>query len=248
MQGVRSLEIWEFRCLGNFAISGCDGWREGPSRARGRALLEYLVSHARSAIPRSALVEALWPDCELEQCGHRLHLAVSGARLALRDKDHRLNPIVHRDDSYAWNPSIRIVADTDRFVACYNAATVDAMAEGVQIYAGPFLAGEPGDWAVPLRTRYEHMYVTMLERLALSAAERSDYAGGTEYALNAVAVDPAHEGAVRIAMLCLAKGGRRAAAVAEYENLERYLKRWLGVHPMPETKGMRDAIRSGTFS
>lgn len=245
MQGVSIPETWEFRCLGTFSFSACDGWREGPSRARGRALLQYLVSHSRSAIPRTALIEALWPDCELEQCAHRLHLAVSGARLALRDKDHRLNPIVHRDDSYAWHPSIRVVADTDRFVACYNDGTPEAMAEGVEIYAGPFLAGESGDWLLPLRTRYEHMYVTMLERLALTAAQRSDYAGGTGYALRAVAVDPAHEGAVRIAMLCLAKSGRRAAALAEYENLNRYLQRWLSVGPMAETTALHDSIRSG---
>ncbi|HTA55909.1 MAG TPA: bacterial transcriptional activator domain-containing protein [Candidatus Acidoferrales bacterium] len=245
MQEASISEILEFRCLGTFAFSSCDGWREGPSRTRGRALLQYLVSHARSAIPRSALIEALWPDCELADCAHRLHLAVSGARLALRDEKHRLNPIVHRDDSYGWHSSIRVVADTDRFVSCYNTRTMESMAEGVEIYAGPFLAGEPGDWLLPLRTRYEHMYVTMLERLALTAAQCDDYAGATGYALRAVAVDPAHEGAVRIAMLCLAKSGRRAAALAEYENLNRYLKRWLGVGPMPDTTALHDSIRSG---
>jgi DNA-binding SARP family transcriptional activator len=242
MQGTSPPEIWEFRCLGTFAFSASDGWRGGPSRARGRALLQYLVSHARSA-----LIEALWPDCELEDCAHRLHLAVSGARLALRDKAHQLNPIVHHGDSYGWHPSIRIVADTDRFVECYNAGTAAAMAEGVEIYSGPFLAGEAGDWLLPLRTRYEHMYVTMLERLALAAAERNDHADGAAYALKAVAVDPAHEGAVRIAMLCLAESGRRAAALAEYENLKRYLQRWLGVGPMPETARLHDWIRAGNL-
>lgn len=247
MQGRSQSEVWEFRCLGTFAFSALDGWRGGPSRARGRAFLQYLVSHARSAIPRAALIEALWPECELEECAHRLHLAVSGARLALRDSAHRLNPIVHRDDCYAWHPAISVVADTDRFAACYNRGSVEAMTEGVEIYAGPFLAGETGDWLLPLRTRYEHMYVTMLERLALDAAQRDDYAHGIDYALKAVAVDPAHEGATRLAMLCLAKSGRRAAALAEYENLVRYLRRWLGVGPMPETTLLRDSIRAGNL-
>jgi DNA-binding SARP family transcriptional activator len=235
----------EFRCLGTFAFSSCDGWTSGPGLGRGRSFLQYLASHARAAVPRAVLFEALWPDYESEDCAHRLHLAVSGARLALRATAPRLNPILYRDDSYAWHPRIRVIADTDRFVACYNSGRIDAMSEGVEIYAGPFLAGETGDWLLPLRARYEHLYVTMLERLAVHALQNADYASGADFALKAVVVDPAHEGATRLAMICLAKGGRRAAAIGEYENLKRYLQRWLGVGPMPETMLLCDQIRQG---
>ena len=253
MQGVTSVTdvnhstILEFRCLGGFAFSTCDGWRSAPGRAHSRSFLEYLASHARAAVPRAVLVEALWPDDDRDCCAHRLHLAVSGARHALRDAFLRLNPILYRDDSYVWHPGIRVLADTDRFVACYNSGGIDAMLQGVEIYQGPFLAGETDEWLLPLRTRYEHMYVTMLERLALNAAKRNEYALGTDYALKAVAVDPAHEGAARLAMLCLAKSGRRAAALGEYENLKRYLRRWLGVGPLSETKQLRDQIHGGSL-
>lgn len=245
MQDVSLPQVLEFRCLGTFAFSTCMGWRGGPGRTRGRSLLEYLASHARAAVPRAALIEALWPDLDTEDCGHRLHLAVSGARVALRDGGSSLNPILYRDDSYSWHPAIRVIADTDRFVACYNDGRVEQMIEGVDIYSGPFLAGETGEWLLPLRIRYEHMYVTMLERLALDAEQRNDYAKGTDYALKAVDVDPAHEGAARLAMLCLAKSGRRAAALTAYENLKRYLHRWLGVGPMADTKLLCDQIHRG---
>jgi DNA-binding SARP family transcriptional activator len=62
-----------------------------------------------------------------------------------------------------------------------------------------------------------------------------------------VAVDPAHEGAVRLAMLCLARSGRRGAALTEYENLKRYLRRWLGVAPMPETTQLRNSLHRGNL-
>lgn len=245
MPDISRSEVLEFRCLGTFAFSRCGGWSGGPGRGRGRSFLEYLATHARAAVPRAALIEALWPDLESEDCAHRLHLAVSGARLALRPTAPALNPILYRDDSYAWHPAIQVIADTDRFIACYNSGKIEAMAEGVEIYTGPFLAGEPGDWLLPLRTRYEHMYVTMLQRLAVNAAQNGDYPRGADFALKAVAVDPAHEGASRLAMICLAKGGRRAAALAEYENLKRYLQRWLGVGPMPETMLLCVQIRRG---
>src|ERR1700722_1291413 len=242
MQGL-DLRVLEFRCLGTFAFLGSTGWREGPARARGRSFLEYLASHARAAIARSVLIDALWPDLESDECAHRLHLAASGARMALREASSGPNPILYRDDSYCWHRTVRVVADTDRFSACYADGSVAAMTEGVRMYAGQFLAGESGEWLLPIRTRYEHMYVTMLERLAQDAARRKDYAGGTDLALKAVAADPAHEGATRLAMLCLAKSGRRAVALAEYDSLERYLQRWLSVKPMTETATLRDRIR-----
>lgn len=247
MQDVYHFEVLEFRCLGTFAFSACGCWHAGPGRSRGRAFLQYLASHARAAVPRAVLAEALWPDLDAEECTHRLHLAVSGARSALREASPSLNPILYRGESYAWHPNVRVIADTDRFVACYNSSKVEAMMEGVEIYAGPFLSGETDDWLLPLRTRYEHMYVTMLERLALNAVKHNDYAAGTDFALKAVAVDPAHEGATRLAMLCLAHSGRRAAALAEYGNLKQYLRRWLGVNPMPETKSLCRQIHDGKF-
>lgn len=237
--------VLEFRCLGNFAFAAGDTWRDGPARGRGRSFLQYLATHSRAAVSRASLIEALWPELDADACAHRLHLAVSGARAALRGAVACPSAILFRDDSYAWHPSVCIVADTDRFSACYAEGTVEAMREGIALYAGQFLAGDAGDWLVPFRTRYEHMYVTMLERLAVAAAKESDFAQGADLALAAVAADPAHEGATRLVMFCLAKSGRRSVALAGYDHLERYLHRWLSIAPTPETKSLRDQILAG---
>ncbi|MBV8198530.1 MAG: hypothetical protein JO263_10370 [Candidatus Eremiobacteraeota bacterium] len=42
-----------------------------------------------------------------------------------------------------------------------------------------------------------------------------------------------------------ARTGRRAQALAEYDDLERYLRTWLNVAPTSETVGLRSAIANG---
>ena len=113
--------------------------------------------------------------------GSTLRLAVTG--LALRDEKHHLNPIVDCDDNAGTAP-LNSKSSPTRIASSRadNKGTMESMAEGVEIYAGPFSAGEPGDWLLPLRPRHEHLYVTMLERLALIAAQCDDYEVATGYA------------------------------------------------------------------
>lgn len=235
----------EFRCLGAFTFRGLGEWRSGPARAAGGQFLQYLVSHPHSAVSRDKLADALWPDLDADQSAHRLHLAASGARNTLRAIVPAVNPILFSDGSYAWNPALSIERDIDLLERSFDDGSPTAHIAGVRVYAGDFLTGETADWVLPMRLRYEHMYVAMLESLARTALEARDYSHATSYALALISVDRAHELATQLAMICFAKSGRRARALAEYDCLERYLRRWLGVPPTLETQRLRTKIRSG---
>lgn len=234
-----------FRCLGLFALRSSGAWRRGPTRSRGGELLEYLVSHSRAAVSRETLCDNLWPELDADQSAHRLHLAVSGARSALRCEVPTLNPILFTDGSYSWNPGLEIQRDTDVLERCFVDGTPAAFARGVDAYAGQFLTGATAEWILPLRVRYEHMYMAMLESLAGCAIEARDFARGAMYALELVAVDRTHERASQLAMICLAKTGRRTLALAEYESVRRQLWRSLGVKPTAETERLRKQILGG---
>lgn len=238
----------DFRCLGVFALAGENRWTSGFSRAHGREFLQYLVAHPKRSIARGVLFDSLWPDLDAAECSHRLHLAVSGARSALRALLRGLNPIVCADGAYGWHPAIEIGSDIEQLAACYRDGSVEAMERGVRGYCGEFLAGENAEWILPLRIRYEHMYVAMLERLARAAFDAGENAKATEYAFELVEVDPAHEGAARMLMRCLAKSGRRTTALSQYDKLLRYLDQRLSVKPMAETDHVRDRIIAGDLN
>jgi len=234
-----------FRCFGGFSFSDGDRWCVAPARAHGGGLLAYLASHSRSAIFRETLSEAFWPELNAEQSAHRLHLAVSGARAAVRRAVPNINPIVFTNDAYAWNPSLEIKSDTDDLDRCFNNGSLPALREGVEIYAGQFLAGDHSDWILPLRVRYEQIYVTMLECLARAALQAGDYGRATNFALRLVEVDRANERATQLAMLSAVKAGHRATALVYFDTLECYLRKWLGVEPTGATRLLQAQILHG---
>jgi DNA-binding SARP family transcriptional activator len=236
----------EFRCLGLFAFRVPDGpWQRAPSPAAGGQFLRYLANHTCSSIARESLADALWPDLDTAQSAHRLHIAASGARAALRVVAPAVNAIVYSDATYGWSPKVRILRDVDSLERCFKEASSTAYLEGIRAYAGSFLTGDNADWVVPLRVRYEHMYATMLETLATNALDTQDYARANYFALALIEVDRANERATQLAMLSFACTGRRAQALAEYSSLERYLRRCLNVTPTSETTSLRDRIATG---
>jgi DNA-binding SARP family transcriptional activator len=234
-----------FQCFGHFLFlnDGVPGTTN--VHHRGREFLQYLVAHRHTPVARDALAYAFWPDLESDAVVHRLHVAVSGARAALRPATRGLDPFRCVGASYGWHPSIRLEVDVDDFQTCYGDGSVAALRAGIDLYQGAFLSGEGGDWAAPLRVRYESEFITMIERLIADRMQERDYPAAVGYAMRALAVDRAHEGITRVAMTCFGRMGRRAAALGEYDALTSYLQRALGVEPMRATQELRDAIRGG---
>jgi DNA-binding SARP family transcriptional activator len=235
----------EFKCLGSFSFNGSAGWVSGPTGGRGGELLRYFASYPRAAVSPEALYEILWPDSDADGNAHRLHLSVSRARSVLRGVCGTVNPIVFANRSYSWHPRITVRRDADHFEQCFHDGSEAALMRGVATYSGAFLTGESADWVTPLRIRYEHMFLSMLERLAMRAYESKDHTRAIGYAHDIVAVDRAHERATQLAMICLAKTGQRAFAIKEFDSLKLYLYKWLGVAPLQETERLRRQILDG---
>jgi DNA-binding SARP family transcriptional activator len=233
------------RCLGQFRLLGNDGWQQGPPLKKGRELLAYLVTHPRRVAAKEKLIESFWPGTDADEGTHRVHLAVSGARAALRAVLPCGDAIQSVPGGYLWNPRVPIVSDVDSFLACANTPTIASYECGVSLYEGEFLAGDRGEWIEPLRTWYASRYLDMLVHLANDAAERADYAKALEYGLRIMENDPGHEAGARCVMFSLAGLSRRSAALMHYDGLKSFLTRQLGIEPAPETTALWQRIRSG---
>jgi DNA-binding SARP family transcriptional activator len=237
--------VLQVRCLGTFAFRGDGMWSAGPTFKREREFLQYLVSYPRVPASFGTLAEALWPNQDSDFVGHRLHLAVSGARAALRAVLPNVDAIRCMGGSYAWDPAVVIESDVDQLLRANREATRDAMESAIALYVGEFFAGENAEWMYPLRVRCANAYVTMLERLAEAAIGERDYAGALEWAFRLVESDRAHEGAMRLVMHALAASGRRGAALVQYDALVQYLRRHLAIEPSCQTVALRNEIIRG---
>jgi DNA-binding SARP family transcriptional activator len=233
------------RCLGQFRLRGRDGWQQGPPLKKGREFLAYLVTHPRRVAAKEKLIEAFWPGVDGDEGAHRVHLAASGARGALRALLPRVEAIQSVPGGYLWNPAVPIVSDIDTLLSCAKIATIASFESGVSIYKGDFLAGDRGEWIEPLRIWYASRYLDMLVHLANDAAERTDYAKALEYGLHIMENDPGHEAGARCVMFAFANVSRRSAALMHYEGLKSYLIRHMGVEPAQETTALWQRIRSG---
>lgn len=242
---ARTLSV---RCFGKFAINNGALWTSGPSLKKGQEFIQYLVAHSKTSVRQETLADAFWPEVDIDMAAHRIHLAASGARSALRQVLGGFDAIQHVGGSYRLHPTILVDSDVSQFEACHNSNDIDRMRSGVSIYAGAFLVGNEADWLQPLRARYASMHVTMLERLADHSMRERDYLQSLAYAHDLIGVDRGHEGACRLMMRSYAALGRRTEAIAEYEILRSYLHKHLGVEPTRDTTTLLAAIRDDSWT
>jgi DNA-binding SARP family transcriptional activator len=233
------------RSLGGFWFRTGGEWVAGPAFKRGREFLEYFCAYPRATASRDSLAETFWPSVDAESALHRLHIAACGARSVLRKMFPGIDAIRCTGGAYTWHPDVTLTSDVERFLAYYREGSLEAMSAAIGMYAGEFLAGDDAEWMYPLRVRCSSLYATMLERLAADAMSRGDHIAALDLGLRLVESDRAHEGATRLTMQALAALGRRGAALAEFDELARYLKAHLGIDPAADTLRVRATILAG---
>jgi len=209
------------------------------------ALLAHLalVDRPRS---RDALAELLWPGHDTDH-----------ARGALRRTLSTLRSAVGAGAVEAGRDRVRLVkaagveVDVDRFRSLVAAG---AFEPAVALFRGEFLEGfgvrdAPAfdDWQRAEGDALERELAAALTGLADAAEAAGNLAGAIAHARRRLELDPLHEPAHRRLIRLFARGGDRAAALAQYRECVRTLSRELGVPPLEETTRLYEAISEGTF-
>ncbi|MGK5115768.1 BREX system ATP-binding domain-containing protein, partial [Geodermatophilus sp. CPCC 205506] len=207
-----------------------DRWR----RRSAAALVALLALAPGHRLVRDRVLTALWPDLTAADAAPRLHKAAHYARRWTGTP----SALVLAGDAVALFPDARVTVDALRFeehgraaLAAHDPAAAAAAADG---YAGDLL---PDDlyaaWTEEPRERLRLLHLDLL-RLAGRWAD-------------VLAVDPADEQAHVAVARQLAEGGDRAAALRQFERLERALRQELGVGLGREAARFRaELLASGT--
>jgi pimeloyl-ACP methyl ester carboxylesterase/DNA-binding SARP family transcriptional activator len=172
---------------------------------RARQLCKRLIVADGQAVPRSQLIELLWPgDQSPDRLGPRLSVVLSAVRRVLgggvsADRDSV------RIDSTAHD------IDLTRFRAARDRGDDRGV---IALYEGEFLADDVyEDWTAPMRDECRHATLSAIGRLL--DAER-DPAAALELADRALKIDPYHEAAHRRRIGSLVLRGDRGAAREAY--------------------------------
>ncbi|HYY80681.1 MAG TPA: BTAD domain-containing putative transcriptional regulator [Actinomycetes bacterium] len=219
------------------------------------ALLAYLaVAPERHA--RDTMATLLWPDYDQDHARGALRRTLSTLNKALGEG------WLAADRAAVGFARTGFWLDVARFegllASCRDhghppedacPACVAPLREAARLYRGDFLAGFAlrdsagfDDWQYYQAERLRRALAGALERLVQAEIGQRRWDEAIDAARRWLALDPLHEAAHRQLMRLYAWSGRRAAALRQYQACVKVLDEELGVEPLEETTGLREAI------
>jgi DNA-binding SARP family transcriptional activator len=220
----------EISLLGGFGVTVAG--QQTPSRAWSRrsaaALVKILALAPGHRLHREKMMDLLWPDESPERSAPRLHKAAHFARRAAGSDD----AIVLRDDVVWLFPGAHVTVDAIRFEQLGRKAISEndpqLAREALAWYGGELLPADLyEDWAADRR---ESLYLRQLDVLRVIGDWRE-----------LADLDPTDEQAHVELMRRHLAAGDGAAALQQYEHLERVLDRELGASPGTAAREARAA-------
>jgi DNA-binding SARP family transcriptional activator len=236
----RSAATLEVNLLGRFEVV-----RRGlpiPARAwrrRRPADLLTLVALSRGALSREQAMATLWPDKDPVSAASNLHRALYDLRQLLGGRWVNLDQDAVRLDPQVW-------IDAEAFEAATASGDPSQIEAALPLYRGE-LAPDDRDapWLTERRAELRALFVQAALPAAHAAIERGDTGKALALLQRIVHSDATQEGAHRLLMQLLAARGLRADALRQYDHCEAALRASQLRGPGPETRALRDSIRSG---
>ena len=244
-------------------------------RRRARALLGCLLSSVGRRQGREQVMEALWPNLDMETAANRLNGAVHELRQILEPELARPSAsrmlrlerdvLVLADRTSLW-------VDADAFESLLNEANHTSLANNDEmvaqsarlaqveeierllenasaLYMGDYLLEELySEWAAPRREVLRRGWIGLLLKLSELREARGAYASAMEPLNRLLASDPTDETAVQRLMLLLTQLDRRGEALNTYRRLATRLEHNFESEPLPETYELYEKLRQGQIS
>lgn len=223
--------------------------REFPSK-QCRLAFAYLVARRGQAVPRAALVEALWPHTLPRSWETAVSAIISNLRVLLGKAGLPRSEVI---STVSGCYQLRLPADTwiDLEAATHALDEAEgALRAGDPLraygWAGvasaiarrPFLPGESGSWVGQQRAELQNILVRALDCFTEILTYNGELALAAKAAEEAVALQPFRETGYQRLMRVHAAAGNRAEALRAYEHCRALLAEELGVSPAPQTESV----------
>ncbi len=221
-----------------------DAW----TTRRARDIFCYIATSKNRRVLKEVLIEAFWPDEELETVEKNFHPTISHIRKALNSRQpFKQNFLIFRDGAYQLNPELSYSIDAEEFEQLIvegekakrekDAEHQRAILESAhKIYRGEFMPGVYEDWAEERRQFYSEQSARVVAALAKLSLSEKHWADALKYAGEALAADPFREDMHRLTMKAFAAQGKPASVKKHFEKMKKTLHTELGIEPDEETK------------
>jgi len=220
---------------------------------RAAAVVKLLALEPTHRLHREQVLEALWPDLDVEAGARNLRVALHHARHRLTEAGAAPGAFLVRDgESLLLGSREAVWVDVDAFeraaARAWRAADPEAVEAALEWYAGDLLPEDPyEDWAERRRAGLRASYLALLARLASLADQCGDLDRAIAAQQRILAVEPAQEETHAALMRLFASAGRRTQALAQYQRLVAVLEIEVGTAPDRSTRALHEAIRDDRF-
>lgn len=231
------------RLLGEFGV-----WRgEVPvaiTSRKNRALLAVLALAPNHTATRERMAGLLWADRQDEQARASLRQALAVLRKDIGDPQAEV--LVAREEHLRLNPAA-VTSDVAEFLRLGRSRVPGDLAAAVALWGGDLLADLGGrdegleNWLGFERARLRQEAVGIFE--ALAGTQAGEEAVAT--AARLLEFDSLREASHRTLMRTLARAGRAADAIRQFEALKQLLRDELGVAPSPDSAALAADIAAG---
>lgn len=211
---------------------------------RHRAVLAYLLLHARTVIGTERLIGAMWGDIAPETARAQIHASIAVVRRVLRQAGAD-DALETRTAGYVIHPGDGTL-DLDDFTAWTNPdAPSERLRAALELWRGAALADVNGAYVAGARARLAERRLTVLERLAELELSAGRHHRVVDELTASVAVHPLRERLVGQLMLALYRGGRQADALAAARDFRTALADGQGLDPSPAFVALHQGILRG---
>lgn len=233
--------------FGGLALSRDGTPLTGAAAQRSRlSLLALLSTAGPTGFSRDKLLLYLWPESDEERARHALKQAVYSLRRELGADE-----VIVGTASLSLNPTI-VTSDAREFEI---ALAANDLATAVSLYTGPFLDGfhlkdstEFERWSAEQRSRFAHMWVSAVERIARDCESRGAWRDAAGYWRTLAAAEPLSGKHTLVLMRALAESGDVGAALQQFRIHEALLREEIGAAPEAAVSQLAEQLRSGAWT
>jgi LuxR family transcriptional regulator, maltose regulon positive regulatory protein len=222
----------------------------GKTAQRPLDLLRAMLAHIAVPLPVATAVQWLWP--EADPAAQRKSFDVALLRLRRLLGDARLVRLeggrLAFDPQWVWSDVAALHALMQRIGSARGADVAQLQQwarQLLELMRGPFLAGEPAEWAQAARERTRQRFVVTVAQLA-AHLEEADPREAIRLYERALDVEPLAESLSRRLMALHAERGDRAEALRVWRACCAMFTVAEGLAPSRETRGL--AVRLGLIA
>ncbi len=224
-----------------------------------RSLFSCLLSSPGRKLAREQVMEALWPDLDIETAAQRLNSTIHHLRQVLepditRPSKSSLLRLEH--DMFILANQSLLWLDTDAFEEMLNHARVNSdplqteqlLVEAAALYHGDFLPEEQySEWTGARRETLRRNWISLLLQLVDLYMAKDAFTNAMNVLDRLLGANPTHEVVVQRLMNLLVRLGRREEALDAYHQLVTTLKQNYDIAPLSETSEIYNTVRQGNL-